>query len=131
MNREPVRKHRTCPSLFLPLFPKLTFTIQKGDADGSPMPLDEPCEFDSCAKGDPAQGFNESDPRINYVNSFPVAAMRYGIETLARKFFNGSGSGGPDIAVAGVNVGCMTPSFPRLARPFFTPLRQKNLLTIK
>ena len=74
--------------------------------------MEEPCQFDSCAEGDPAQGFNESDTRLNYVNSFPVVAMRYGIRTLGGKFFNGSGDGGADMAVAGVNVGGRK-------RPFF------------
>ena len=35
------------------------------------------------------------------MNSYPVTAMRYGIETLGPKFFGGA----PDIAVTGPNVG--------------------------
>ena len=35
------------------------------------------------------------------MNSYPVTAMRYGIETLSPKFFGGA----PDIAVTGPNVG--------------------------
>ena len=38
---------------------------------------------------------------VQYVNSYPVTAMRYGIETLSPKFFGGA----PDIAVTGPNVG--------------------------
>jgi len=59
------------------------------------------CEFSSCPGGGPAEGFNASNTRFNYVNSFPVTSMRYGIQTVAPKFFGGA----PDIAVAGFNVG--------------------------
>ena len=38
---------------------------------------------------------------MQYVNSYPVTAIRYGIETLAPRFFNGE----PNIAVTGPNVG--------------------------
>ena len=38
---------------------------------------------------------------MQYVNSYPVTAIRYGISTLAPKFFSGK----PDIAVTGPNVG--------------------------
>ena len=38
---------------------------------------------------------------LQYVNSYPVTAIRYGINTLAPKFFGGE----PDIAVTGPNVG--------------------------
>jgi 5'/3'-nucleotidase SurE len=77
-----------------------------------------PCEFNSCPAGSPAEGFNQSERRWNYVNSwvliwipfwntliwylrYPVTSMRYGIQTLSPKFFGGP----PDIAVAGFNVG--------------------------
>ncbi|KAJ3519908.1 hypothetical protein NM688_g9233 [Phlebia brevispora] len=45
-----------------------------GSDSADPEPLTEPCEFDTCPTGSPAEGFNSSDPRINYVNSFPVDA---------------------------------------------------------
>jgi 5'-nucleotidase len=35
------------------------------------------------------------------VNSYPVTAIKYGIQTLSPKFFGGA----PDIAVTGPNVG--------------------------
>ena len=38
---------------------------------------------------------------MQYVNSYPVTAIRYGIDTLVPKFFGGE----PDIAVTGPNVG--------------------------
>lgn len=47
-------------------------------------------------------GYNSSNPRLNYVNSYPVTAMKYGVQTLSPKFFGGN----PDIVVSGFNVGC-------------------------
>ncbi|KAG8526391.1 uncharacterized protein KY384_000385 [Bacidia gigantensis] len=77
-----------------------------GSADVPATPLlFTGCEFDSCPRGSPAEGFNASDPGLNYVNSFPVTAMKYGIKTLAPKLFNG---GAVDVAVTGPNVGVNT-----------------------
>lgn len=78
---------------------KLTSTT--GSSDATPTPLTSPCEFDSCPAGSPATGNNASMPRFNYVNSYPVTSMRYGIQNLSTTFFGGP----PDIAVAGFNVG--------------------------
>lgn len=61
-----------------------------------------PCEFNTCPIFSPPEGFNASDPRLNYVNSFPVDAVRFGIETLAPQFFDGSA---PNFVVSGPNVG--------------------------
>ncbi|KAL8951175.1 MAG: hypothetical protein Q9222_002835 [Ikaeria aurantiellina] len=72
-----------------------------GSSDAPATPLTKPCEFNSCPAGSPAQGFNASDSRLNYVNSYPVTSIRYGIKTLSPKFFNAA----PDLAVAGFNVG--------------------------
>ena len=43
-------------------------------------------------------------PRFNYVNSYPVTSIRYGIENLSATYFSG-GPSSVDIAVAGPNVG--------------------------
>ncbi|KAL8791223.1 MAG: hypothetical protein Q9213_000180 [Squamulea squamosa] len=72
-----------------------------GSSDAPASPLTKPCEFNSCPTGSPAQGFNASNPRLNYVNSYPVTAMRYGIQTLFPKIFCRT----PELAVAGFNVG--------------------------
>ncbi|KAJ3557483.1 hypothetical protein NM688_g1447 [Phlebia brevispora] len=64
--------------------------------------LFEPCEYNSCPIGSPAEGFNASNPRLNYINALPVDAARYGIQTLAPQFFNGAA---PDLVVSGPNVG--------------------------
>jgi 5'/3'-nucleotidase SurE len=72
-----------------------------GSSTAPPTILTEECEFDTCPIGSPPEGFNASDPRLNYVNSFPVDAVAYGIQTLAPKFFGRS----PDFVVSGPNVG--------------------------
>ena len=73
-----------------------------GSSDAPAAPLTtNTCEFDSCPSGSPAEGHNASDPRLNYVNSYPVTAMRFGIQTLSPTYFEAL----PDIAVAGFNVG--------------------------
>ncbi|KAI0759170.1 sure-like protein [Irpex lacteus] len=72
-----------------------------GSRSAPPGPLTQPCEFNTCPTGSPAEGFNISDPRLNWVNSFPVDSVRFGIQTLAPKFFGGA----PQFVVAGPNVG--------------------------
>ncbi|KAF7297220.1 SurE domain-containing protein [Mycena indigotica] len=73
-----------------------------GSSTATPTVLTNPCEFNTCPVGSPPEGFNASNPRQNYVNAFPVDSARFGIQTLAPKFFNGSA---PDLVVAGPNVG--------------------------
>ncbi|EMD35005.1 hypothetical protein CERSUDRAFT_96919 [Gelatoporia subvermispora B] len=72
-----------------------------GSSSETPKVLTEPCEFDTCPTGSPAEGFNASNPRLNYVNAFPVDAVRFGIQTLAPQFFGST----PDFIVSGPNVG--------------------------
>ncbi|KAI8972587.1 sure-like protein [Trametes punicea] len=72
-----------------------------GSSSAPPVPLQQPCEFDTCPTGSPAEGFNASDPRLNYVNSFPVDAVRFGIQTLSPDFFDSA----PHFVVSGPNVG--------------------------
>ncbi|THH30210.1 hypothetical protein EUX98_g3969 [Antrodiella citrinella] len=76
---------------------------QSGTSSKSAPPtvLNITCEFGTCDVGSPAVGTNASNTRINYVNSFPVNAVQYGLSTLAPKFFNGK----PDFVVSGPNVG--------------------------
>ncbi|CAI7593180.1 unnamed protein product [Penicillium pancosmium] len=73
----------------------------KGSSQGTPTTLDEACEFNSCPSGSPAVGHNASEPRLNYVNSYPATSMKYGINSIGPQFFDGP----PDLAVAGPNVG--------------------------
>ncbi|KAK7440035.1 hypothetical protein VKT23_017286 [Stygiomarasmius scandens] len=72
-----------------------------GSSSAAPGPLSKPCEFNTCAPGSPAVGFDASDTRINYVNAFPIDSVRYGIQTLSPKFFGGR----PDFVISGPNVG--------------------------
>ncbi|KAF2100270.1 sure-like protein [Rhizodiscina lignyota] len=72
-----------------------------GSLDATPEKLDEPCEFNSCPTGSPATGNNASMPQFNYVNSYPVTSIKYGIQTLASTLLPGP----IDIAVTGPNVG--------------------------
>ncbi|KAI1782913.1 sure-like protein [Ganoderma leucocontextum] len=72
-----------------------------GSSTATPQPLSQPCEFNTCPTGSPAEGFNASDTKLNYVNSFPVDAVRFGIQTLAPEFFGSA----PDFVVSGPNVG--------------------------
>ncbi|KZT05308.1 sure-like protein [Laetiporus sulphureus 93-53] len=73
-----------------------------GSSTATPTVLTEPCEYDTCPIGSPPEGYNASDPRLNYVNSYPVDAVHYGFQTLAPKFFHGSK---PDFVVSGPNIG--------------------------
>ncbi|KAH9948081.1 sure-like protein [Amylocystis lapponica] len=73
-----------------------------GSSSATPTPLTEPCEYNSCPVGSPAEGFNASEPRLNYVNAYPVDAVRYGIQTLAPEFFSSST---PDFVISGPNIG--------------------------
>ncbi|KZS95218.1 sure-like protein [Sistotremastrum niveocremeum HHB9708] len=72
-----------------------------GSSDAPATTLASACEFNSCPKGSPAEGSDASNSRLNYVNSFPVTSVRFGIQTLSPQFFGGP----PDIVVSGPNVG--------------------------
>ncbi|GAB1193916.1 hypothetical protein APSETT444_003153 [Aspergillus pseudonomiae] len=72
-----------------------------GSMDADPKQLTEACEFDSCPVGSPAVGNNATQPRWNYVNSYPVTSIKHGIQNLSTTYF----SGNPDLAVTGPNVG--------------------------
>ncbi|KAJ7789559.1 sure-like protein [Mycena olivaceomarginata] len=70
-----------------------------GSSTANATTLTSPCEFNTCPTGSPPTGFNASDTRLNYVNAFPVDAARFGIQTLAPKFFGSK----PDFVVSGPN----------------------------
>ncbi|KAI0077649.1 sure-like protein [Panus rudis PR-1116 ss-1] len=72
-----------------------------GSSSATPTPLTQPCQFNTCPTGSPAEGHNASNPRLNWVNAFPVDSVRYGIQTLAPQFFGSK----PDFVVSGPNVG--------------------------
>ncbi|CAA7262642.1 unnamed protein product [Cyclocybe aegerita] len=72
-----------------------------GSSTTTPTVLTSPCQFNTCPAGSPAVGFNATDPRINYVNAFPVDSVRYGIQTLSPQFFGTR----PDFVISGANIG--------------------------
>ncbi|KAI5122404.1 hypothetical protein M0805_002955 [Coniferiporia weirii] len=74
-----------------------------GLSDAPATPLGSAgCEFSSCPPDAPATGSDPNDARLNYVNSFHVTSVRFGIQTAAPPFFDGTG---PDFVVSGPNVG--------------------------
>ncbi|KAI8935270.1 hypothetical protein NX059_007859 [Plenodomus lindquistii] len=75
----------------------------RGSSDAPPTTVDsDGCIHASCPGGSPAVGFNASDPRLNYVNSFPVTSIKEGIDVIAPKLWNGAK---PELALTGPNVG--------------------------
>ncbi|KAJ8075038.1 hypothetical protein PM082_019365 [Marasmius tenuissimus] len=72
-----------------------------GSSTATPTTLRQPCQFNTCPAGSPPEGSEAGDSTINYVNSFPVDAVRYGIQTLSPRVFGGA----PDFVVSGPNVG--------------------------
>ncbi|KAF2739809.1 acid phosphatase precursor [Polyplosphaeria fusca] len=76
----------------------------RSSLDAPPTTVDsDGCQFQSCPGGSPPTGANASDPRLNYVNSFPVTSIKTGIDTTGPNIFNGGGK--PEIALTGPNVG--------------------------
>lgn len=74
-----------------------------GSSDAAPKVVDsDGCIFSSCPGGSSATGANATDPRLNYVNSYPVTAIKTGISTTAPKLWNGAA---PELALTGPNVG--------------------------
>ena len=74
-----------------------------GSSDAAPTTVDsDGCIHESCPGGSPPTGVNTTDPRLNYVNSFPVTAIKTGIDVTAPKLWNGAK---PELALTGPNVG--------------------------
>lgn len=69
--------------------------------DDAPSNRDDACEYDSCPANSGPYGHNASDSHQNWVNSYPLTSMRYGIDNFSPIIFNGA----PDLAVSGPNVG--------------------------
>ncbi|KAH7083398.1 survival protein sure-like phosphatase/nucleotidase [Paraphoma chrysanthemicola] len=74
-----------------------------GSNDAAPTTVDaDGCIHASCPGGSPPTGANTTDPRLNYVNSFPVTSIKTGIDVTAPKLWNGAK---PELALTGPNVG--------------------------
>ncbi|KAH6903063.1 survival protein sure-like phosphatase/nucleotidase [Coprinopsis sp. MPI-PUGE-AT-0042] len=72
-----------------------------GSSTETPRVVTNGCQFSTCPRNSPAIGFNATDDRLNYVNAYPVDAVRYGIQTRGPSFWGS----GPDLVVSGANVG--------------------------
>ncbi|KIO28358.1 hypothetical protein M407DRAFT_71903 [Tulasnella calospora MUT 4182] len=59
-------------------------------------------EYGTIPDGAPQAGFNQTDPRLNYFNGTPVAAIDNGFNVLTKKFWGGAK---PDLVLSGPNVG--------------------------
>ncbi|KAF2274741.1 sure-like protein [Westerdykella ornata] len=75
-----------------------------GSSDSQPTKVDsDGCAWNSCPPNSPPTGANSSDPRLNYVNSYPVTSIKYGIDTVAPKLWGANSK--PELALTGPNVG--------------------------
>ena len=74
-----------------------------GSLDKEPGPRDKPCQYNSCEAGSGPVGSNATDPRLNWVNSFPVTSLKFGLSTFGPQVWGDDSP--PDIAVTGPNVG--------------------------
>ncbi|KAK4095720.1 sure-like protein [Parathielavia hyrcaniae] len=70
--------------------------------DAEPSPRRAACQYNSCIASSAPIGRNATSPRLNWVNSYPVTSIRYGIDEIAPPFWNGQA---PELAVTGPNVG--------------------------
>ncbi|KAL3594520.1 hypothetical protein FPOAC2_08833 [Fusarium poae] len=70
--------------------------------DENPKDRKTPCQYDSCPANSGPAGSDPKRPDLNWVNSFPVTAMKYGIDTFGPSLWDGAA---PELAVAGPNVG--------------------------
>ncbi|KND93822.1 Acid phosphatase [Tolypocladium ophioglossoides CBS 100239] len=73
-----------------------------GSRDEPPAPRARPCAYDSCPARAGPVGSNATRPDLNWVNSFPVTAIKYGIDTFGPRLWHGAA---PELAVTGPNVG--------------------------
>jgi 5'-nucleotidase len=71
-----------------------------GSSTTTPAPITTPCEFNTCQPGT-AKGSDPHDPRLNWVNGFPVDSVKYATTKLTPVFFGGL----PDFVVSGPNIG--------------------------
>ncbi|KAF1915205.1 hypothetical protein BDU57DRAFT_557400 [Ampelomyces quisqualis] len=63
------------------------------------------CMYSSCPPGSPPTGADDMDPRLNYVNSYPVTAIKYGIHLTGPELWNGAE---PEIALMGPEINTTT-----------------------
>jgi len=66
--------------------------------------LPTPAEYDSVPAGSPSVGNDTNNRRLNYVASFPVTSIKYGLQVLAPYVWGAQ----PDMVLSGPNVGANT-----------------------
>lgn len=86
------RCRRTNPTLTVP-----------GSLDIDPSSRSSQCQYASCPRNAGRFGSNTTRPDLNWVNSYPVTSIRYGIRDFAPALW-GPGQH-PELAVSGPNVG--------------------------
>ncbi|KAF5716224.1 ribosomal L1 [Fusarium mundagurra] len=70
--------------------------------DEKPKDRTTACQYDSCPANSGPVGHDPKRPDLNWVNSFPVTSMKYGIDTFGPSLWDGDA---PELAVTGPNVG--------------------------
>ncbi|KAI5918977.1 survival protein sure-like phosphatase/nucleotidase [Camillea tinctor] len=73
-----------------------------GSSDEEPTDVNGGCQYNTCPDQNTPFGANLTNPRLNWVNSFPVTSARFGVERTAPAIWNGAG---PELVVSGPNVG--------------------------
>lgn len=70
--------------------------------DVEPSARKQACQYNSCPANNGPVGSDPKRPDLNWVNSFPVTSIRYGIDTFGPQIWDGEA---PELAVTGPNVG--------------------------
>ncbi|KAH7028778.1 survival protein sure-likephosphatase/nucleotidase-like protein [Microdochium trichocladiopsis] len=73
-----------------------------GSNDKEPEPRKTACQYNSCPANSGPVGTNTTDTRLNWVNSYPVTSLKYGLSTFGPQIWNGQA---PELIVSGPNVG--------------------------
>ncbi|KAM0561662.1 hypothetical protein ACHAPJ_002830 [Fusarium lateritium] len=73
-----------------------------GSTDEKPKDRKTACQYNSCPANTGPVGSDPKRPDLNWVNSYPVTSMKYGIDTFGPSLWDGAA---PELAVAGPNVG--------------------------
>ncbi|KAH8177100.1 survival protein surE domain-containing protein [Sarocladium implicatum] len=70
--------------------------------DMEPKNRTEPCQWNSCPSNSGPIGSDPDRTDLNWVNSYPVTSIRYGIDTFGPHLWDGEG---PELAISGPNNG--------------------------
>ncbi|KLU85556.1 acid phosphatase [Magnaporthiopsis poae ATCC 64411] len=73
-----------------------------GSNDRAPEARKQPCQYDSCPANSGPVGTDPENPRLNWVNSFPVTSMKYGLDTFGPQIWGDNKTA--ELAVCGPNL---------------------------